>query len=99
VTPVMASDQAQMAAAREIYRELHLMEIDAVLDDRDERPGVKFKDSDLIGIPFRITVGKRLPQGIVELVTRRGRTSQDVPLEDVVPFLINETPGFKHSLD
>ena len=45
--------------------------LDALLDDRDERPGVKFKDADLIGIPFRITVGKKLAAGMVELVERR----------------------------
>jgi prolyl-tRNA synthetase len=98
VTPVLASDETQMATALEIYRELYIMEIDTILDDRDERPGVKFKDSDLIGIPYRITVGKKLPQGIVEVVTRRGRTSKDVRIEDIVSCL-HETPGFKHSLD
>jgi prolyl-tRNA synthetase len=50
------------------------------LDDRDERPGVKFKDADLIGIPFRITVGKKLASGMVELVTRATRQSVDVPV-------------------
>ena len=49
--------------------------LDALLDDRDERPGVKFKDADLIGIPFRITVGKKLASGMVELVERRGKKS------------------------
>jgi prolyl-tRNA synthetase len=50
-----------------------------LLDDRDERPGVKFKDADLIGIPFRITVGKKLIEGKVEFVERRSRASADVP--------------------
>ena len=49
--------------------------IDALLDDRDERPGVKFKDADLIGIPFRITVGKKLAQGLVEVVDAARSTS------------------------
>ncbi len=83
VTPVMINDDAQSAAAQRIYDDLIAAGVDAVLDDRDERPGVKFKDSDLVGIPFRITIGKKLPQGIVELVTRRGRTSEDVRIEDV----------------
>ena len=52
--------------------------LDALLDDRDERPGVKFKDADLIGIPFRIVVGKKLASGMVELVERKTRQSSDV---------------------
>ena len=56
--------------------------LDALLDDRDERPGVKFKDADLIGIPFRITVGKKLASGMVELVERKTRQSTDVPVAD-----------------
>jgi prolyl-tRNA synthetase len=56
--------------------------LDALFDDRDERPGVKFKDADLIGVPFRITIGKKLAQGIVELVERRGKKSADVPVAE-----------------
>ena len=48
-----------------------------LLDDRDERPGVKFKDADLVGIPYRINVGKKVTEGKVELVTRSTRTSED----------------------
>jgi prolyl-tRNA synthetase len=55
-----------------------------VLDDRDERPGVKFKDADLIGIPFRITVGKKLAQGKVEVVERRTKLPVDVPVAEAV---------------
>jgi prolyl-tRNA synthetase len=56
--------------------------LDTLLDDRDERPGVKFKDADLIGIPFRITVGKKIAGGMVELVERRGKKTVDVPLTE-----------------
>jgi prolyl-tRNA synthetase len=52
------------------------------LDDRDERPGVKFKDADLIGVPFRITVGKKLASGMVEFVERRTKASADLPVAD-----------------
>jgi prolyl-tRNA synthetase len=82
ITPVNISDAAQKQAAEEIYRACLALGLDALLDDRDERPGVKFKDADLIGIPYRITVGKKLPQGIVEFVHRRGRTSEDVPVAE-----------------
>ena len=60
ITPTNMKDAAMVQAAEAIYNELKAVGIDALLDDRDERPGVKFKDSDLIGIPYRITVGKKL---------------------------------------
>jgi prolyl-tRNA synthetase len=78
VTPVNNGDAAQMKAAGEIYEQCRALGLDALLDDRDERPGVKFKDADLIGIPYRITVGKKLAKGFVELVERRGKKTVDV---------------------
>ncbi|MCU1337247.1 MAG: Prolyl-tRNA synthetase, partial [Bryobacterales bacterium] len=84
VTPVNIKDEAQRKAAEEIYVAFKKAGVDVLLDDRDERPGVKFKDADLIGIPYRITVGKKLPQGIVELVERRPKRSTDVPIGDIV---------------
>jgi prolyl-tRNA synthetase len=56
--------------------------LDALFDDRDERPGVKFKDADLIGVPWRVVVGKKLASGKVELVERKTRQSVDVPIAD-----------------
>jgi len=82
VTPVWTADLAQKEAAQRIYESLRALGIDALLDDRDERAGVKFKDADLIGIPYRITVGKKLAQGMVEFVQRRGKTSSDIPVEE-----------------
>jgi prolyl-tRNA synthetase len=82
VTPVNLADAAQEQAAREIYRACLALGLDALLDDRDERAGVKFKDAELIGIPFRITVGKKLAQGLVELVERRGKVSRDVSVAE-----------------
>ena len=78
VTPVNIADAAQKKAAEEIYAACRALGVDALLDDRDERPGVKFKDADLIGVPYRITVGKKLVQGLVELVERRGRQKTDI---------------------
>jgi prolyl-tRNA synthetase len=60
--------------------ELDSAGLDVLLDDRDERAGVKFKDADLVGIPFRINVGKKAAGGVVELVTRATATSVDVPI-------------------
>jgi prolyl-tRNA synthetase len=78
ITPVNNADAAQMEAAGGIYASCRALGLDTLLDDRDERPGVKFKDADLIGIPYRITVGKKLAKGLVELVERRGKTTTDV---------------------
>jgi len=78
ITPVNNGDEAQKQAALQIYQACQSLGLDALLDDRDERPGVKFKDAELIGIPFRVTVGKKLAQGMVELVTRKSKTSEDV---------------------
>ncbi len=82
VTPVNSSEKAQMEAAQEIYRACLAIGLDALLDDRDERPGVKFKDADLVGIPFRVVVGKKLAGGLVELVERRSKKSQDVSVAE-----------------
>jgi prolyl-tRNA synthetase len=80
VTPVNNSDALQKQTAEEIYKSCLVQGLDALLDDRDERPGVKFKDADLVGIPFRIVVGKKLAQGMVELVRRSSKASSDVPV-------------------
>ena len=58
-----------------------------MLDDRDERAGVKFKDADLVGIPYRINVGKKAAEGRLELVTRSTATSQDVAIAEIVKRL------------
>jgi prolyl-tRNA synthetase len=81
VTPVNYADEKQRRAAADIYNECRKAGLDALLDDRDERPGVKFKDADHIGVPYRITVGKKLAQGVVEVVERRTRDSEDVAAE------------------
>jgi prolyl-tRNA synthetase len=82
VTPVNNADAGQMRAARELFDECRSLGLDALFDDRDERPGVKFKDADLIGIPFRITVGRKLAQGKVEVVERRGKHTTEIAVAD-----------------
>ena len=67
--------------------ELEAAGLDLLLDDRDERAGVKFKDADLVGIPYRINVGKKTAEGKVELVTRATSTSVDVALTEVVALV------------
>jgi prolyl-tRNA synthetase len=87
VTPVNNADAALRDAAQKIYNDCIAAGIDALYDDRDERPGVKFKDADLIGVPYRVTVGKKLAQGAVELTTRKARASRDVAAAAVVAEL------------
>jgi prolyl-tRNA synthetase len=76
-----------LAAGERIAAELDAAGIDVLLDDRDERAGVKFKDAELIGVPFRINIGKKLAEGKVELVDRLNQTTLDLPLEAVAPHL------------
>jgi prolyl-tRNA synthetase len=72
VVPVSTKDTAQMDLAEKIYRELQEAGLETVLDDRDERPGVKFKDADLIGYPLRVTIGaKTIAEGLLEVKARR----------------------------
>jgi prolyl-tRNA synthetase len=80
VVPTNTADQKLLGAANDIGKQLGSAGIDVLLDDRDERPGVKFKDADLIGVPFRITVGKKLGEGKVEVFTRSTRETQDVTI-------------------
>ena len=85
VVLVSARDPAQAAAADEIYTHLWAAGIEALLDDRDERPGVKFKDADLLGLPVRVTVGNALTkEGVVEVRSRRTRAERRVGPTDVV---------------
>ena len=85
VSPVRVSDEQQAVKAEEIYTNLCASGFDMLLDDRDERPGVKFKDADLIGFPLRIVPGPRsLAKGCAELVDRRSRESAEIPLGDLV---------------
>lgn len=87
------NDPEQTKACEEIYNTLTYMGIEVLYDDRNERPGVKFKDMELIGIPLRITVGKKINDGIVEFKTRDGSINKDVNKDEV----INETSQYVKS--
>ncbi|HUR37159.1 MAG TPA: proline--tRNA ligase [Terriglobales bacterium] len=84
VVPTNMGDAAISAAAKEIAEKLENAGFDVALDDRDERAGVKFKDADLVGIPFRINVGKKVSEGKVEVVRRSTRASEDATIAAIV---------------
>ncbi len=89
VTVTNIGDAALKDSGEKLAAELEAAGLDVLLDDRDERAGVKFKDADLVGIPYRINVGKKAADGVVELLTRSTATSVDVGLKDAVA-LMNE---------
>jgi len=85
LVPVSVKDGGQMAAAEEIYQALRAVGFDVLMDDREERAGVKFKDADLLGIPIRVTIGNALAkEGVVEVRPRATRADRRVPKADVV---------------
>lgn len=81
-------DEKQAAVAEDIYQKLMDQGIEVCLDDRDERPGVKFKDADLLGFPIRITVGKKCADGIVEYKLRRGGDNTDVTIDEAIKMAV-----------
>jgi prolyl-tRNA synthetase len=85
-------DEIQMALGEEIYNELRASGIDALLDDRGERAGVKFKDADLIGIPWRVVVGRAAAEGNVELVQRSERDAKVLSKAEAISSLLHAIP-------
>ena len=86
VTPTNVSDEKIRAAAEDIAQRLEAAGYQVLLDDRDERPGVKFKDADLVGIPFRVTVGKKVTEGTVEVVRRSTRQIEDASIAAITEY-------------
>jgi prolyl-tRNA synthetase len=84
ITVTNVKDDTLRETGERLYKELQRAGLEVLLDDRDERAGVKFKDADLIGIPYRITIGKKVSEGWAELFDRRAKTSEDVKLGDIV---------------
>jgi prolyl-tRNA synthetase len=81
------NDTQQVEIAEKLYTELNKAGVETLLDDRNERAGVKFKDADLIGIPFRIVTGRAIANGKVEVVKRANRESQEIVIDEVVNIL------------
>jgi prolyl-tRNA synthetase len=86
VVPTNVSDDKIRTTAEEIAKGLEAAGFDVLLDDRDERPGVKFKDADLVGIPFRVNVGKKVTEGTIEIVQRSTRQTQDASIGAITEY-------------
>ncbi|MFB2769415.1 proline--tRNA ligase [Pelatocladus sp. BLCC-F211] len=87
VTIPNINDAQQIEIAEKLYTELNQAGIETLLDDRNERAGVKFKDADLIGIPYRIVTGRAIANGKVEVVERKSRNSHEIPITEIVSTL------------
>jgi len=87
VTPISVRDEVAMATAIRLGDELEAAGLDVILDDRDERPGVKFKDADLVGIPYRVTVGKKVTEGTIEVVDRSTRETRDARITAIGEYM------------
>jgi prolyl-tRNA synthetase len=91
IVPVNWDDERLRAAAEDLYAKLQAAGVEVLLDDRAERPGIKFKDADLLGVPLRVTVGaKSLERHCVEFKRRTDKTAQEVPLADIVERVATE---------
>ena len=95
VIPVNIKDELQMKVAEDIYKTLNKHGVETVLDDRDERAGVKFKDADLIGFPYRITVGKGITEGLVEFKARNSEELQNLKPEDAAEIIVTAVSNIK----
>lgn len=95
VVPVSTKDEQQMKVAEDIYKTLIKHGVEAVIDDRDERAGVKFKDADLIGFPYRITVGKGIADGLVEFKVRETEEISNIRPEDAVEIVLTAVTNLK----
>lgn len=95
IVPVNIKDELQMKVANDMYEKLRSAGVEVVLDDRDERAGVKFKDADLIGFPYRVTVGKTINEGLVEYKVRETENVEKVTPETAVEHLIEIVKNIK----
>jgi prolyl-tRNA synthetase len=93
VVSTNSKDEAVRSACEDIARQLDAAGYDVLLDDRDERPGVKFKDADLVGIPFRINVGKKVTEGTVEVVRRSTLAREDVKISAITQYFQDLRPA------
>jgi prolyl-tRNA synthetase len=86
ICPINIKDDVQLKTAVDIANRLESEGFDVLLDDRDERPGVKFKDADLVGIPYRVNVGKKVTEGTVEVVRRSTHEMHDASIAAITDY-------------
>ena len=98
ITVVNSKDETQMALGEKIMDELEAAKVEVLLDDRDERPGVKFNDADLLGMPIRITVGKLAAEGKVEYKLRREQDMTVMEVEDATKAAIELVKAEEYGL-
>jgi len=87
VVPVNVSDETQWTLATQVYEKLKARGVEVVLDDRDERAGVKFKDADLLGFPIRLTAGKKAAEGLLEVKLRAEKETKDMSPDDAITWV------------
>ena len=95
VIPVNTKDELQMKVAEDIYKTLNKHGVEAVIDDRDERVGVKFKDAELIGFPYIITVGKGIVDGLVEFKVRETNEKSEIKPEEAAEIVVTAVSNLK----
>lgn len=98
IVPVNVLDEKVMKIAEVMYQRLTDAGLEVILDDRNERAGVKFMDADLIGIPIRINVGRKAAEGIVEYKPRGGKEALDLTVEEAIKKIMSKGDGSSHSL-
>ncbi|MDO5754750.1 MAG: proline--tRNA ligase [Tissierellia bacterium] len=95
ITVISTKDEGQMALGEKIYEELQEKKVEVLLDDRKERPGVKFNDRDLIGIPLRITVGRGAKDEVVEYSTRKEMENEEINVHDAIERVLEATKNYR----
>ena len=99
VTVVRTDDEPTMAVANRLYDDLAVAGLETLIDDREERPGGKFADAELIGVPYRVTVGpKGVERGTAEVTTRKGLATSEMALEEVVAHLADVVGGARFGI-
>jgi prolyl-tRNA synthetase len=93
VVSTNSKDEGIRTASEDIARQLEAAGFDVLLDDRDERPGVKFKDADLVGIPFRVNVGKKVTEDTVEVVRRSTLAREDIKISAITEYFQQLRPA------
>jgi len=95
--PIAVNDPVVWECVEKLHADLEAAGVEVLLDDRDERPGVKFKDCDLLGLPLRVVVGaKALAQGAAEVRHRRAAANTMIPLQDLIPYLKDQIEQERH---